>query len=460
MSEQVLDRRRFLQIVRRHRKLVGIVAALGFLIGGAFAVLSPPMFTSKTLVVFPNSTPSIATQVVIATSNPVLSRALPDVSPAMSVDTLRTMVQAKGLTAYMISISAKGTTVAGAEASADAVANSYVAYITSGTGVISVAARIFQPATTATRTPLAERLLIDALIGAVCGALIGVVAAAAISRTDRQLRTRDEIANSIGLPVLASLPVGHPADASGWTKLLDGYRPGPTHAWWLRTALKELGVMGGNIGNGREDAGGSLAILSLESDPGALALGPQLAVFAASMGIVTALVIGPQQDATTTAALRTACAVPPPASSKRPSQLRVIVSDGGEIRVPTDSALTVLVVTLDDQAAKFPETMRTTTAVLGVSAGSASAEQLARVAVTAAADGREIAGVLVADPEPTDHSSGRIRPRPIRRGTTRAVHVPQRHSNGTQSADHSDQMMIFTARIGDGSSGPVTEIRR
>jgi capsular polysaccharide biosynthesis protein len=215
MSEQVLDLRKFVRIVRRHRKLVGIVAAFGLLLGVAYTVLSPPLLTSKTLVVFPDSAPSIATQVVVATSNPVLSRALPDVSPAMSLDTLRTMVQAKSLTAYLISISAEGTTAARAEANADAVANSYVAYVTSGTGVISVAARIFQPATTATGTPLAEQLVIDALIAAICGALIGVVVAAAISRTDRKVRTRDEIANSLGLPVLASLPVAHPTDDAG-----------------------------------------------------------------------------------------------------------------------------------------------------------------------------------------------------------------------------------------------------
>ena len=35
--------------------------------------------------------------------------------------------------------------------------------------------------------------------------------------------------------------------------------------------------------------------------PGAVAVGPQLATFAASLGIPTALVVGPQQDATVTA---------------------------------------------------------------------------------------------------------------------------------------------------------------
>ena len=47
--------------------------------------------------------------------------------------------------------------------------------------------------------------------------------------------------------------------------------------------------------------------------------------------------------------------------------------------------------------------------VLGISAGATIAEQLARTASSLAA-GREIAGILVADPdpEPTDRTVGRI----------------------------------------------------
>lgn len=53
-------------------------------------------------------------------------------------------------------------------------------------------------------------------------------------------------------------------------------------------------------------------------------------------------------------------------------------------------------------------TVRTATTVLGVSAGAATAEQLARAATAAAGDAREVVGILVADPDPDDHTTGRI----------------------------------------------------
>ena len=55
MSQQALDLRRSVQIVRRHRKLFGAVVALGLLIGAAYAVLKPPVLTSTALVVLPQA---------------------------------------------------------------------------------------------------------------------------------------------------------------------------------------------------------------------------------------------------------------------------------------------------------------------------------------------------------------------------------------------------------------------
>ena len=55
MSQQALDLRRSMQIVRRHKVLVGVVVALGILGGGAYAVLKPPMLTSTALIALPTS---------------------------------------------------------------------------------------------------------------------------------------------------------------------------------------------------------------------------------------------------------------------------------------------------------------------------------------------------------------------------------------------------------------------
>src|SRR5690348_8505961 len=92
MSQQGLDLRRSVKVVRRHRILMGIVVALGLLVGGGYAATHRPMLTSTALVVLPQSTassqaasngstgqsavsPYTATQTVIAGSNPVLSAA-------------------------------------------------------------------------------------------------------------------------------------------------------------------------------------------------------------------------------------------------------------------------------------------------------------------------------------------------------------------------------------------------
>jgi len=176
----------------------------------------------------------------------------------------------------------------------------------------------------------------------------------------------------------------------------------------LRNALQQLEIPGANLNNGSNDATLSLAVLSLSSDAGALALGPQLAVFAASMGIPTDLIIGPQQDVNGTASLRTACTVPLAAASKRSGRLRVAASDDTNVNGHPGAALVVVVGVVDSSNPQVHDTMRAATTLLGVSAGAATAEQLARAAMSAAADGRQLTGIFVADPEPTDRTTGRV----------------------------------------------------
>jgi capsular polysaccharide biosynthesis protein len=429
MSEQVKDLRDFAYVMRRHKILIAVATALGLLAGGAYSVLVPATLTSTALVALAQSAQSQAaetsqqagatgpdyymqTQIVLAGSDPVLSEALAHINPATSLQDLRRDVQVNSPTSNILSISAKATSAAQAEARANAVAASYVAYIGTPYNAFGyVSARVVTQANTATGSELIH-WTIYCLLGAVLGALSGLIAAFTISRRDRRLFRRDEIARSIGIPVLASFPVGHPADASGWASLLENYKPGDVYGWRLRHALQQLGVPAANVHDRSRGGGSSLAVVSLSSDPKALALGPQLAVYAASLGIPTALVISPHGDMIAAATLRTACAATPTGSSKRSDYLRVRVSDGAGVDGHLNAALTVIVVVVDSQTPQVGGTVSTTATVIGVSAGVATAEQLARVATSAAADGRVISGILVADPEATDTSTGRIPPPP------------------------------------------------
>ena len=442
MTEQALDLRRSVRIVRRRWIAVVIVAMLGLLAGVANTVLKPPMLASSALVIVPPATRDVPTEVVIADSDPVLSGALPRVRPAISLQALRNKIQVKSLTSNIITITALAKTAGQAEGNANAVAESFVAYANNGSNAAGkVQARLLEPALTATGRSLPVDLLINGGIGAIAGVLIGAIGALAFSRRDRQLRERDEIAAAIGVPVLASISVRHPADAGHWARLLGDYEPSVVHAWQLRNALHYLGhdlsppraghgeSRNGDSRNGDSLNGESLsvAILSLSADRGALALGPQLAVFAASIGVPTVLVIGPQQDMSATAALRTACEAPP--SHEPAGLLRLAVADEDVGQRLPGVKLTVILAVVDGRDPRVADTMGADVTVLGVSAGAATAAQLAGVAVSAAAEGRQIEGILVADPESTDRTTGRVPQltRPThRRGPARLTSTPTR----------------------------------
>jgi capsular polysaccharide biosynthesis protein len=452
MSQQALDFRTSVKAVRRHSKIVIAFVVLGLLIGAAYAVVRPPMLSSTALVVLPQAASSasaeaaaasgttdseIATQVVVAGSDPVLAAALPHVIPSMSLQTLETRVQAQSVAGSIISITAKGATAADAEATANAVADSYIAYVTSANSPVGqVQAKVLESANSATGSTLISQIALYGLLGLLGGAVVGVIVALAMSTNDRRLVERDAIANSIGAPVLVSLPVSRPPDAASWVKLLEEYEPGAVHSWGLTKLLQQLGVgkvkgdADGSMGNGA-----SLTVLSLASDPSALALGPQVAAFAAAQGIPTALVMGPQQDANVTATLRTAfaAAAQSRAGWRRPLHLVVAEDDDQFSAAMNDHAdwlgapFVVVVAVVDGRVPLMPSAVSTTATVLGVSSGTATAEQLARAATAAATQGREVTGILVADPDPADQSTGRI-PRlvpPLRRQLpTRADFVP------------------------------------
>jgi capsular polysaccharide biosynthesis protein len=427
MSEQALDLTRSLQIVRRRWHVVSAIAALGLVAGGAYAALKPPALTSTVLIRIASpqaaySANGAFTLVSIASSDPVLSLAQPQIQPPVSKQTLKSEFVVKSPTPGILSIGAQGRTANQAEDTANAVAKAFVEYLASPRSPSgSTGALVLQPASIATGRPLAIAIAIFGALGLLIGAALGVIGVLAVCRHDRRLWRRDDIAESIGVPVLASVHVGHPADEAGWLKLLTEYEPTAGDAWRLSGALGYLGVGGSGSADMGQSEGVSVAVLSLRSDPGALAVGPQLAAFAASRGIRTHLIIDPQQDPNVAATLRAACARMPTVR-----YLKVTVRDQDNAREDSTAALTILVAVVDNVAPRVADGTRASMAVLAVSAGAAAANELARIASSTASRGRRAAGIFVADPDPTDDTTGRLPQlgRTTARAPTRLTGIP------------------------------------
>ncbi len=404
-----MDFRRFLRAILRYKVLIALVAFAGLVCGAAYTLIKPPMLTSKTWVELASSR-FIQTQVLIASSNPVLDRAIVRIHPTVSLQTLRNRIHVSTLTSNVLQFEATGSTASQAEGIANAVAYSYLSYVGSpSTSGGKVSGQVFEVATSATGSALRTRVF-DALAGALLGAIAGTILAVGLASADKRLRERDQIADAVGLPVLASIPVSHPTDAAGWTRLLDSYEPGVVQAWGMRKALRHLGL---TDSRGAGSVGASVAVITLSNDKGAVALGPQLASFSASLGIPTTLVVGPQQEAHATATLCAACSVTSAVPSGRRFNMRVSVGEQGSLDLVPTSGVTIVVAVVDSRVPEVTGTMRTSATVLGVSAGAVTAEQLAQVAIATAADGRDIAGILIADPDPTDNTTGRL-PQPMR----------------------------------------------
>jgi hypothetical protein len=130
VSPQVLDTRKFLHTLRRHKKIVGCAVLLGIVGGSAFTMVRPPLFTSTALVELPGEQ-YIQTQVVVAISDSVLTGAIPTIDPPVPLARLRHQVTATSVTTEIVQINAQGKTAAQAEGIANAVANSYVSYLQS-----------------------------------------------------------------------------------------------------------------------------------------------------------------------------------------------------------------------------------------------------------------------------------------------------------------------------------------
>ncbi|WP_405057692.1 Wzz/FepE/Etk N-terminal domain-containing protein [Kribbella sp. NBC_01505] len=381
MSAQQLDVKKSWQAIRRQRVLVIVVAAVGLLLGVAYSFVRPPMYTAAALVVLPPppavsgstvGTQSIDTQVYIAGSGPVLHSAGQNLQPALSTEVVRARVKAAAVTEDVIRIEAKGTSAKQAVKLANSVAQVYLVFVTTDKQLPGdlgkrTGARLLEGAAEAHGGNKVIHAGIYGGLGALLGAIAGAIIVLARARGDRRLRMRDEIADAVALPVLASVSSYPAQDPSDWAELLQNYHPTAVDAWSLRKTLHHLEL----------DAKGgppvSLTVITFADDDKARSLGPQLAAFASTFGISSTLVIDQRHEE------------------------------------PRGSfALDIYLSLVDREDPQLDGAERTTRTIIALSAGTVTAEELARLAVATTADDRTIDGIVVTDPDPFDRTIGRV----------------------------------------------------
>ena len=459
MSEQIVDPRSAWAVLRRNRRALAVALVLGALAAGVPAFFVPGKYTSTSEVLFPavpvsateqSAAFDIDTQVLIAGSDVVTGPAGAALRPPLSAPQVDSRIKISAPTANVVRISAVGATRAEAEALAGAVAAADVEYSGGGAAVI-------QRASPGVRTPLVTRAALLAALGAGVALLVTALILVRRGRRERALRSRDQIAEALGVPVVASLRSRAPRTAAGWASLLQSYAPDRQEMWTLRQLLRL--VTPGTPGSlAAVPAGGprptTVVVVTLSDDHAALAVGPQLAAFAASSGAVTRLDIAAAPPGSA-AALRAASSRFTGGAGPRPglsvdvrkdmekAQLVGVLDpatgDGGRLQAPAADPRNVeradpgdLVVCLAVTDRQRPDLglLGATDAVtlLAVTSGAGTADDLARVAVAADDAGHSLAGIVVADPDPLDRTSGRLAP------ADRGQHLPM-PSRVTGAAD-------------------------
>lgn len=267
-------------------------------------------------------------------------------------------------------------------------------------------ATIIQEASPAKRPGLVGRSIAYSLLGLVVAGVIAAIILTLLGKRDRKLRYRDEIADALGSPVIASIRSRVPRAVAGWTSLLETYAPGTVDAWALRQALHQLVFDGSPVGRRHGEEGDeatrppmSITVITLAEDPRGLAMGPQLAAYAASSGVRTALVAGQRHES----------AAPLWAAfSQGKEEVRPGLLVDAHPRDGREAELTVVLAVVDRRKPELVALPESSVTILAVSSGSATAEELALTAVTADDAGRRIAGIIVADPDNLDRTTGRL----------------------------------------------------
>jgi capsular polysaccharide biosynthesis protein len=489
MSDRQTDIRSVIATLRRRRRLLVAAAAVGLAAGLAYVILEPPPLTSTTLVLLPtparveSSSSDIDTQVRIALSATTLERAGKAVRPALSARAVEKKVEVTAATNQLLQIKATSTKAAEAQTLSQAVADSYVGYVSdtarevtdvaladlnvrrdelqqqiqklqnvitagkrrqrtvdpnspeggdearllaelqseqadlsvqldkvkdaiaTGAPVGSTATAgtsVIQRATEARGLSTLVRLFVWPPCGAAAFTILAAVALLAVEKRDTRMRLRDEIGDAVGSPVLAGVRSRPQQSVAGWLTLLETYQATPVEEWAFRRILHGLlptDRRADSRSPGKVDHPKSLSVVSLSDDGRGLAIGPQLAAFASSLGITTRLVTAESHE-WAAAALWAACAV------EHEAPLRPGLYVGN---VPAAEAIdmTITLVVVDRRRPRLGGATASAATILSVASATATEQELARVAVAVDDTGHRIDGIVVADPDQSDRTSGR-----------------------------------------------------
>ena len=267
-------------------------------------------------------------------------------------------------------------------------------------GQVSAGASVIQPASPGKQSDFVTDALTYVMGGAAACALLVALYILITNQRDPKLRSRDEIADAVGIPVVASMRVRTPRSTHAWRELLRAYTPDSPDAWALRQFLHGLVPDAGK--DSPKTQGFVLVVLTVSGDTAGLAVGPQIASFAASNGIATHLFAAQHHESATT--LWAACSQHPERHDL-PGALSVTTVFDSRIRAD----LTVRLIVLDrDTPEPDPDFVAGGTAVIAVGSGSATRRNLADAVVAADRVGLTVQGIIVANPEPLDRTTGRL----------------------------------------------------
>ena len=238
---------------------------------------------------------------------------------------------------------------------------------------------------------------IHGLYGLIGGLVIGCIIAVSKGRRDRRLRRRDDIAGAIGVPVVASIGAEPCKTTNEWASVLNGYQPDVLDTWSLRRIFRDLDV-------GDEGKHASVRVISFSDDSAALAVGPQMASFSVGLGLSTRLLVG---DHPAMGSLRAACAI----ASQTPLAERLLTfaePEASASETQTSRPNLTITVVVVERSRPHVEPSDDDFSLLGLSAGSATSEDLARLALAAIDAGQPLNAIVLANPDPSDYTTGEI----------------------------------------------------